>query len=202
MPIFFKDPADILQNAIRQYQLDTWAPQPIHCELWVEKDSVAGTLLPVAHDLRVGFLATHGYPSDSIIHEAARRFKRLSRSIIIAYAGDWDLRGEHIPENLQDKFERAGCERFICKVNVFALTGDQVSEHNLPTQQIKSSDTMYEKRNRDECVELDALDPAVLAQLARKAIERWIRVEDRDKVLAQEVIDKDKLSNMANIANP
>jgi hypothetical protein len=87
------DPGSILQSCADCFRIDTRLTQPLHMEVWVEKDALTGVVEPVCIDADVKFLACRGYVSQSAMWRATMRFKsyeNVGKEVIIWHLGDHD----------------------------------------------------------------------------------------------------------------
>lgn len=93
----WNNPADRIEQAARNYQIDKWADQPAYVEVMVEKQALEGVLIPVCTELDIRFTANKGYSSSSAMYETAKRF-------VAAYSADKDCfvlyLGDHDPSAL------------------------------------------------------------------------------------------------------
>lgn len=89
-------PRDIIEASARQFHLDYWADQPVHVEVWVEKEALAGVVEDACWPLSVTTLACRGYMSQSEQWTASRRFTRLikdDKRVVVLHLGDHDPSG-------------------------------------------------------------------------------------------------------------
>jgi len=163
------------ETVLRSYRREKWSSQPFNVELWVEKDALAGVLEPIARDYEVTLFPCRGFGSYSSLRDAARRLGAdPDRPPVVVYMGDFDPSGEAIPRAAVSKLrEDHGLD---VDLRVVALTADQVDRYNLPHDFTKPGDSRsrgFVERHGDRAVELDALPPDVLVQLARDGIEAF-----------------------------
>lgn len=195
----WESPSSIISAVAAQYQEDLWAGQKVRPEVWIEKDALAGIIEPICRELRIDFFACRGYVSQSAQYEAAQRFDRYlcnGQEPRVFHFGDHDPSGIDMTRENRAKFALlTGRE---VKVERLALNFDQVQEYNPPPNFAKATDIRfagYVEQFGEECWELDALDPDVLTQLIRDAIEplidpaKWKRAK-RAETAALEAIEK------------
>lgn len=84
----WSSPQEILRAAAEQYKIDTRATQPFYVECWIEKDSLVSILETTCRKLDVACFSCRGYPSITVLREAAIRFHQKDKPGIILYAGD------------------------------------------------------------------------------------------------------------------
>lgn len=77
-------PADVLDACAAQFRYDTWAEQPNHVEVMVEKQALEGVLEPVCRRLDIRFTANKGYSSSSALYETGKRLQA-------AFVGEGDF---------------------------------------------------------------------------------------------------------------
>lgn len=175
------DPAEIVKDAAGWYREDLWRTQPHRVEVWIEKDALVGVIEGVCEENRVPFLACRGYLSQSEQYAAGKRFKRQrlkGQQPIMLHLGDHDPSGIDMTRDNADRlamFARMGVE-----VRRLALNMQQVEQYTPPPNPAKETDSRFEDYARefgDESWELDALEPAVIAELITTELESII---DRD----------------------
>lgn len=221
-PWWCDSPLDALKNAAEGYKLEHWAGQANYVEVMVEKRALEGVLIPVCRDEDVTFTANKGYSSISYMYEAGQRWRDQvlvhGKTVHIVYFGDHDPSGIDMTRDIVDRggmFADGGREIQSANdignyqplppgsVNVHrvALNMDQVRELNPPEQPAKLTDSRFKSymdQFGESCWELDAIEPASLAEIARNKI-----VEFRDdaiyrKVIAAENEVTDQLMEFAN----
>jgi hypothetical protein len=199
VPLEFRNIRHRVDSALHNYRLQRWADQPNYCELWVEKQALAGVLEPLAHEFHVTLMVNKGYSSASAMFESAERFlERSQKDLYLYYLGDHDPSGEDMVRDIAARLEEFG----VLNLNVqkIALTMDQVNEYDPPPNPAKTTDSRfaaYEAKHGNESWEVDALPPNVLQQLIRESLEGALDREAWDAVLAREETDKAKLRNAA-----
>jgi len=192
-------PTEIINACASQFKTDKWARQPYYPEVWIEKEALAGVFERVCRELRVPHLSCRGYTSQSEMWRAGRRLrlaKSGGRTPIIFHFGDHDPSGIDMSEDIKRRLEMfMGGTEF----ERLALNMDQVDQYNPPPNPAKDTDARfqsYRDQYGDESWELDALDPAVLSDLVRTAIngildqalwDEATREEDQHRFLLGEV---------------
>lgn len=184
-------PEEILDTVANVFRVDTWEGQPYRPEVWIEKEALTGVISGVCDDLRVPYFACKGYCSQSEAWEAGYRrlagYLKDGQSAVILYLGDHDPSGLDMNRDLQERLSLF-CTEGDVEVRRIALTMDQIEEFTPPPNPAKPTDARFAKyveQYGDECWELDALDPQVMADLIRGRIEElvdWDRWEGRLKV--------------------
>jgi hypothetical protein len=174
----WRDPAAIVGAAARSYREDLWADQRYRPAVWIEKDALIGVIEGVCTELRVPYFATRGNVSQTLAHEAGRRFKEyfdLGRTPIVLHLADHDPAGIDMTRDLRERLALYADD--YVEVRRVALTEDQVQEHDPPPNPAKEKDSRfakYEEQFGTDSWELDALSPATIADLIRPEIESMI----------------------------
>lgn len=187
---------ELVDAALYSYRLPRWANQPAYCELWVEKDALAGVLAPLGHEFHVTIMVNRGYSSQSAMYESANRFRVAQdegKECKLFYLGDHDPSGEDMVRDIRSRFEMYGVDVEVEKIG---LTMAQVRQYNPPPNPAKMSDPRAEAYVREhgaESWEVDALPPEVLTRLIRDAVSAIIDDAKMEDVKNQEELDKDDL---------
>lgn len=181
VPNEYRNLGRLIEAAVYSYRLPRWEGQDFYVELWVEKDALAGVLAPLADEFHITLMVNRGYSSQSAMYEAAKRFRGQFKERVLLYLGDHDPSGEDMVRDVGDRLAMFGADVEVRKV---ALTMDQVQAYNPPPNPTKLTDSRaegYIGRYGEECWEVDALPPDVLAQLIRAAM---VGLRDENKVQA------------------
>jgi hypothetical protein len=179
--------AEAQKSIAEWYLFDKWAMQDHRIEVWIEKEALAGVIQPICRELDVPFFAVRGYNSQSAAYQAALRVvkhKKAGQSPLILHLGDHDPSGIDMTRDNTERFEIMGQS---VEVRRLALNMDQVEQYDPPPNPAKMTDSRvgsYIERFGYESWELDALEPTVLADLIRNAVE-----DVRDDALWQEAIE-------------
>lgn len=99
-------PRDIIQASAKQFHTDWWETQPLHVEVWVEKEALAGIVEQVTSQYDVTSLACRGYLSQSEAWSAAQRFLehvQSGRNVVIIHLGDHDPSGVDMSRDNEDR---------------------------------------------------------------------------------------------------
>jgi hypothetical protein len=68
----WSNPEAYARCVARSYRRDFWDQQPVRVEVWSEKGTVRGVLLPVLNQYAVGFRALHGFNSATQVWDIAQ----------------------------------------------------------------------------------------------------------------------------------
>ena len=184
--------------------MDKWASQPVHLEVWIEKDALIGVIEGVCVENDVPYLACRGYASASEIWRAGhQRFKpkvEAKKKCIVIYLGDHDPSGIDMTRDIQDRLNIFTGKPGSVEVKRLALNMDQVDEFNPPPNPTKLTDsrsTGYIEEFGMECWELDALDPIVIRDLIEAQIHDNRNDDLWGSVVAQENETKRQLGLIA-----
>jgi len=182
------DPSHVIREVARQYRTDVWAGQTYRPEVWIEKDALVGVIAGVCEVLSVPYFSCRGYVSQSSMWEAGQRlagYQDGGQETIVLHLGDHDPSGIDMTRDIQ-----ARLDMFVGNVEVrrLALSMAQVSEYKPPPNPAKITDSRfagYLAEYGRESWELDALQPQVIADLIRDAIqgdlideEEWRQTHD------------------------
>lgn len=178
----WEDKHDIMGDVPGWYREDPWDLQKFRFEVHIEKDAGVGAIEGVCRELRVDFFACRGYVSASAQYQAAKRLEgylEKGQTPIILHIGDHDPSGIDMTRENREKFRLLVGQDI--EVRRLALNIDQVRKYKPPPNFAKLKDPRaggYVRKFGKKSWELDALDPKVLQQLIRSAIEPHI---DPDK---------------------
>lgn len=217
----WEEPGDILKGAARSYRIDKWADQDCRVEVWVEKEALAGVVERVAARRDVDSFSCRGYVSQSEMWRAGQRlldYIREGQRVVLLHLGDHDPSGLDMTRDIRDRLftfvgrHRAGDPgyggtitrgQFIEELEVrrIALTWDQVQQYNPPPNPAKLTDSRagdYVAEYGYQSWELDALDPATLAQLIDDEIDTVVDPERYDVLVDRERSERELIQAMAD----
>src|SRR5205823_1528517 len=143
-----------------------------HVEVWLEKDALAGVLLPVTALYDVPLMVARGYASLSFLHSAAQYINGLDVPAYIYHLGDFDPSGVNAGEKIEETLRELAPDAEI-HFERLAVTSEQIAAWDLPTRPTKTSDTRS-KGFGDISVELDAIEPDDLRNLVQAALEEHL----------------------------
>ena len=206
----WKDPAERIEAAARGYREDPWEGQPYRVEVWIEKDALLGVIEGVCGELRVPYFATRGNCSQTLMYAAGQRFAdQIDQGItpLVLHLADHDPNGIDMTRDLEERLALYTCgaaaAEFLgqsVEVRRIALTMAQVRRYRPPPNPVKEGDTRTHGYRRqfgtNQCWELDALNPPVIAGLIRSEVvalidgKKWEaarRKEKRNRQLIERV---------------
>ncbi|MET7949261.1 hypothetical protein [Micromonospora sp. NPDC005324] len=218
----WSDPADIMRGAAQGYAIDKWADQPRRIEIWVEKEALAGIVGQVASELDVAYFSCRGYVSQSELWRAGRRLGQYvdqGQGVTVLHLGDHDPSGIDMTRDIRERLELfIGEDRGSwvlsdedhldepdglpnLEVRRIALNFDQVRRYNPPPNPAKETDSRsgsYKQLYGSQSWELDALEPATLADLIRTHVEG---IRDDDRYAAQEATETEHRELLVTASN-
>jgi hypothetical protein len=187
-------PNEIIGAAARSYRENLWHGQRYRPEVWIEKDALLGVIEGVCTEYRVPYFATRGNNSRTLQRQAGKRFAAYRDQGLIPlvlHLADHDPNGIDMT---RDNIERLALySRGEVEVRRLALNLNQVRRYRprLPANFVKEKDTRTKKYRAqfgvDECWELDALSPTVIADLIRTEVtglieaKAWKRAQAGEK---------------------
>lgn len=99
---------DAINDTIEQYRLNRQEGQPVHVEVWTEKDALSGIFKRITDKYHVRLVVNKGYTSSSAAYNA---YQRVSEAIIagktvkILYFGDHDPSGLDMIRDINDRLK-------------------------------------------------------------------------------------------------
>ncbi len=168
-PQTFSSIGQALADTTRFYRKSLWHDADAYVEIWLEKDALAGVVMPITSECDVPLMVARGYASLSFLHGAAEYIAALDVPTYIYHLGDFDPSGvnagEKIEQTLRELAPRADIQFERIAVNI-----EQIERWDLPTRPTKTTDSRA-KGFGDISVELDAIEPSALRSLVRTCIE-------------------------------
>jgi hypothetical protein len=162
--------------------------QPYHLEVWAEKTTANGVLVPLCRELGANYVSGAGYMSITGVVQLLRdRVKRIAKPVRIFYVSDYDKSGENMPRQMSRQTQ--------FWTEVFAADDDIKVE---PIVMTEEQSRQYPSAPDSNKVELDAmleLDPGRLSRIVREALSQYRDFDLADKVSeteeeAQEVLEE------------
>lgn len=198
----WRDPAAFLAAEVEYYAENPWAGQEARPEVWIEKDALLGVIQTVCDELRVPYFSTRGNLGQLPARDAGIRFERLiadGLTPVVLYLGDHDPSGIEMDHDLENRLARYS--RREVEVRRLALTMAQVERYGPPANFAKERDVNLGKYLRrfgtDQCWELDALAPTVIADLIRSEVEGMIEPRAWQRALEREERSRARLRRLA-----
>jgi hypothetical protein len=187
---------EALDATRRHYRRDYWRDLDEYVEVWLEKDALAGVLFRVTDEWGVPLMVTRGFASLSYIHNAAKEIERIGKPTSIYYFGDYDPSGVEIDRNLERRLREfaPGSDIHFARV---AVRREQIEEYELPTRPTKTGTNHGRGLHSGDSVEVDAIPPAVLLGLVRRAIEQHVDPTRVATLEAAEASERELLGGLA-----
>jgi hypothetical protein len=174
-PRTFNGVEEALRATARLYRKNLWAGADAYLEVWLEKDALAGVVLPITALNDVPLMVARGYASLSFLHGAAEYINALEVPTYIYHLGDFDPSGVNAGQKIEETLREMAPDADIIFERL-AVTEEQIAEWRLPSRPTKSTDS----RSRgfgEISVELDAIEPDLLRALVQDAIENHLPPE-------------------------
>ena len=166
-PRSFNSIEDALQETARLYRRNLWRDINDYVEIWLEKDALAGVILPVTAKYDVPLMVTRGFSSETFAFEAVEARSGDHRWYYVYYLGDFDRAGADAAHSLQEKLERFALDRGVSVMfNTIAITERQIEQLGLPTREPKRKSAADKNWEYDFACELDAMPPEDPQQIA------------------------------------
>ena len=197
----WETPAEIVEACAKQFRIDKWKEQQFRVECWIEKDALVGVIEGVCNELDIDYFSCRGYTSQSEMWVAAQRLAKYQKKAqvpLILHLGDHDPSGKDMTRDITDRLSEFSYSTI--EVKRLALNMDQITQYNPPPNPAKITDSRAEKYIEEfgeESWELDALEPAVIAQLIRDAVEEVRDQGQWDEAVAEEEKQKEQLAKVS-----
>ncbi|MCP4408797.1 MAG: hypothetical protein GY807_13740 [Gammaproteobacteria bacterium] len=165
----FDSPQDAVEMTAQFYRKSLWSQQPVHVEVWLEKDALTGVVRPVTSEYDIGLYVARGFASLSFLHTSAEMISEIGKPTYIYHLGDHDPSGLMAGEKIESTLRELAPEAEIHFERI-AVTPLQIQAWSLPSRPTKKS-THTAQWSGGNSVELDAIEPDQLRALVRDAIE-------------------------------
>jgi hypothetical protein len=173
-----EDLEHFLDRMMTQYKRNTWKNQDNFIIILVEKEALAPIIWDIAKKYNVPVFPTKGFSSWSMFVEDLKQLVEYfgeDNKLIVLVLSDLDPSGKYITEDYENKFKFMVEELGFTEphlIDKIAITNEQVEQYNLPPMQKK-----YKNKGVLNIWELDALEPKILRELVKKAIEKHLDLE-------------------------
>ena len=185
--------AALLDTAL-SYRKSLWADAGCYVEIWLEKDALAGVVLPVTTLFDVPLMVARGYASLSFLSTAAEFIDGLAVPTYIYHLGDFDPSGVDAGRAIEATLRKYAPNAEIHFERV-AVTHHQIEAWHLPTRPTKATDSRA-KGFGDVSVELDVISPQQLRDLVENTIERHLPRRQLEVLKVAEESERMLLSSM------
>jgi hypothetical protein len=196
----WSSPRSIVRACADHFAVDLWDTQDNYVEVWIEKDALVGVIEGICIEFDVPHFACRGYTSQSEMWGAAQRLierENRGKKTTIIHLGDHDPSGIDMTRDIQDRLELFGSTAVIHRI---ALVFDQIEQYNPPPNPAKTTDARYQSyagKYGDESWELDALEPRVIVDLIRKAVQDRIDQDAWEEALERQKTGRDQLGKVS-----
>ncbi|MBS0642273.1 MAG: hypothetical protein JSS43_20600 [Proteobacteria bacterium] len=185
-----------LAETARLYRRSLWDNADAYVEVWLEKDALAGVILPVTVEYDVPLMVARGYASLSFLYSAAEHIADLDVPAYIYHLGDYDPSGVNAGEKIEQTLREMAPAADIVFERI-AVTPAQIAAWDLPSRPTKISDTRA-RGFGEISVELDAIDPDHLRGVVRDAIERHLPADQLDVLKVAEASERQLLHGIVD----
>jgi hypothetical protein len=183
----------------RDYGRDAWLEQPIHLELFSEKDALSSILDPVVRRYNLPFNIIRGNSSRKFLHDIGEKRQRIEKPIVALYAGDHDPSGINIARNTFQRlriFARDRKKERFTWSKLAVTSGDFQRLQHL-TISIKPTDKLAQRYvdefNTTRALEVDAIPSQEIRDRLEKSILKRLDKAKWDHTLKEETEERDKL---------
>jgi hypothetical protein len=196
-PYVFDNTSEYLGVMSRTYRKNYWLDQPVHVEIWTEKDALTGSINDVTDELGVTVRVGRGFVSASKAYEIAKLFAEIKKPIHVFYLGDHDPSGRCIESEVRERVRRYGSGHFWMRR--LAIHAGDIKKFRLPPLRIKSADpraAAFFAKHGANCVEVDALPPTELRRRIKDAV---VGLMDRDRWNRAVAVEKIEQASIASV---
>ena len=199
-----RQPSNSLDEALRHtastYRKALWADLPDYAEVWIEKDALAGAVLPVTSEFDVPLTVARGFASLSFLASAAEYMDDLDKQVFVYQLGNHDPSGIAAAASIENTLRELTPSADITFERL-AVTPAQIERLSLslrPTKRSNSRAAKFTAEFAAGSVELDAIHPDTLRAIVRGAIERHIDQRQLETLMAAERGEREMLRMFAS----
>jgi hypothetical protein len=195
-PQTFSGIAAALHDIAALYRKALWDDADPYVEIWLEKDALAGVVVPITDLNDVPLMVARGYSSLSFLYGAAEYISDLTVPAFIYHLGDFDPSGVNAGEKIEQTLRELAPEAEI-HFERLAVTHDQIDQ-DLPRRPTKIIDSRAKRFGSAISVELDAIEPNQLREIVRAAIERHLPPTQLAVLMAAERNERELIQKLIN----
>jgi hypothetical protein len=195
-PTTYDSLKDALEETARFYRRAVWADVDAYCEVWLEKDALAGVVDPITARYDVPLMVARGFSSLSFLHSAGEDIAALDKPAFIYHLGDRDPSGVCAAEKIEQTLREFAPNAEIHFTRLAVLPW-QIEAWDLPTRPTKQSDSRAKTFDR-ESVELDAIHPDQLRRLVEDAIVQHLPANQLEVLKVAEDSEREMLKAFAH----
>jgi len=172
---------DFHGTVLSKLGFDPWKELGKYVEIWVEKESIAEFLKPLARKWLTVLAPSRGYASWAYVWEGVKRIKSYGyEEVTILYVGDYDPSGLDIERHLKEAINHF---KVNCHVNRVAVTERDIE--TLPPSPLKKGDprlkseryAWYRESYDNKVWEVDAIEPKELYRRVEDALKEQINLK-------------------------
>lgn len=141
-PPSFDSIKDAITATAEFYRKALWSQADAYVEVWLEKDALAGVVLPITAAYDVPLMVARGYASLSFLHSAATYINSLSVPTYIYHLGDFDPSGVNAGEKIEQTLKEMAPNAHITFERI-GVTQAQIESWRLPTRPTPSGRTCF-----------------------------------------------------------
>lgn len=187
---------EALDETARIYRRDLWSHSFYRPEVWVESESIAGTVLSVTQPWTIGLFPCRGQCSDSFAWQAAQQWLETpDRQPVVLYIGDHDPAGLEIERSLMYKL--AGHTKNVFPSIIWrriGVTWDQVQQYDLE----RTGTAPKKPYGYPLAIEAEAMDPVTIRHLLTEAIESYVDPGELERLKLIEDAERRTLRQFAS----
>jgi hypothetical protein len=147
-PRSFNGVEEALEETARLYRKNLWATSSYYVDVCLEKDALAGVIMPVTSMYDVPLMVARGYASLSFLHSAAEYIGTIDVPAYIYHLGDFDPSGVNAGEKIEQTLKEMAPAAEIHFQRI-AVESWQINDWNLPTRPTKTTDSRAKKFRRN-----------------------------------------------------
>lgn len=185
-----------IAHTARTYRRSLWDDAEAYCEVWLEKDALAGVVVDVTNEFDVPLMVSRGYSGLSFLHSAAEAMAEQDRPCFVYHFGDFDPSGVNAAEKIEETLRELAPVADITFERA-AVTPEMIKAWDLPSRPTKASDTRSKNWTGGDSVELDAIEPDMLRALVRECIEEHVDHDQLAKLKVAEASEREALAAFA-----
>lgn len=179
-----------VKHSLENFRLDRQQGQPRRLIVWVEAAGMVPQLRKVAGYYGVPVASSGGFDSLTAKHNTGKILASIGATTVL-HIGDHDPSGVHLYGSL-DEDVSAFVKHYRGEVH-FAVTPEQIELYSLSTAPAKKTD----RRSFDGLTtQVEALDPGILSDIVRQAIEARI---DKDIFSATLDIEQETQADLRRV---
>jgi hypothetical protein len=192
-------------HAASFYRRDYWANSPVRVEVWIEKDALSGVIYPtVVEQWGLQLFVARGFSSVTYLQNAAEELVADGRKTFVYVLGDFDPSGPCAAEKVATELP-SRAKGVEVEVTHLAVTQGQIRAWNLPTREVKRSDSRAPKfieKYGEISVELDAIPPRQLRSMVGDSIARHADMRSIEALKMIEGEERENLVRWARTTGP